>query len=272
MWTVQHLGRLAMTGVLAVFVAGASGMGQAAAAAARDKTPADVSVALTATASAGGTLTYTIMAENHSSSIGADDLTIEVPYNTSALSLQNAEFSSDESWVRSNSGGVIELYMGGLANDDSTTATLRFVQLASGAGLTERASFTWNDKAGDHSGTSNLPSQRGASNTALAVSGGRNLSFSGGQFTPDEPVNLWYNTPSGAVVPVRIEDGAVYTGSYDDKNDDDEDDKTTDYIVADANGSIDLSFDTSSLPAGAYTLVAYGARSGLTAVGAFQVR
>jgi hypothetical protein len=63
---------------------------------------------------------------------------------------------------------------------------------------------------------------------------------------PNEPVALWYNTPSGDAVAI----GRVW---------------------ADDDGAIVASLNTASLPKGTYSMVAYGVWSKLTAVGEFSL-
>lgn len=204
----------------------------------------------------GDTLTYTVVTTNRGAG-AASDTTMTLPFDPAKQTLLDATFSRKDAWVSSVSDGALMFQTGRLGSSgDAVTATLRFtVQpgLAADTALGERLRFRWSDGRSGGSGQSNLLPLVAADAISdpqfypLAVEAtGSTRVFTSAIFAPNEPVALWRNTPDGAVVTVA-------------------------QVKADANGAIRIAFDASELAAGSHSMVARGAWSDLTAVGAFKI-
>jgi hypothetical protein len=278
MQRLKWLGKLVAAGSLAVMLAGGFGVGQAAAASRKNP---DVGVGIQqAAASADGTLNYTVTIVN-TGDVAVKHVDVSVPFDASALQAVSGALESDAGYVTTATGAV-QIRTGVLTSDgDSVQATLHFRNLPghTGAGLTERASYTWSTGSQRGSGVSNLPVA--ADEARLAVhSEGKDLVFDGSIFGSGEGITFWYNTPDGRVVAMRYRDGYLLDadtvtarkdaharnnkpGLYDDG---------TDHTFADNTGTVTARLSTTSLAPGAYTLVARGNASGLIAIGSFNVQ
>ncbi|NNJ11858.1 VWA domain-containing protein [Chloroflexales bacterium ZM16-3] len=226
--------------------------------------PANVSVTITSepnvTIGTSEIFTLTITATNNGKG-DADDTEITLPFDPNLVSVLDATFSRGSGWVSQLNSDSIVMNTGHLdANGDSVSATVRFEVNASaavGETIRSQADFTWSDKASGGSGTTNatyLTVSDGSTSVpffALEVTpfngpAGTTHDFRGTFFAPGEPVAFWYDTPAGDSVEVGR-------------------------VTADSNGVAETSLDTSGLPPGTYTMVAYGIWSHITAVGVFQV-
>jgi hypothetical protein len=225
----------------------------------RDPPPAVVSVVQRPTPNvsvvAGGLVSYTLVATNYGRGL-ASETVISVPFDPEVVSVVDASTSRPETWVSELGADFIEIRTGALPGGDTVTATLRMRVAANaplGTSIAPRISFEWNDRAGGGTSSGNLLS---------LVVGERNLAtayyplaidvsddgffFSAAIFAPSEPVGLWYVTPSGR----NVELGTTR---------------------ADEDGVIDLELIIGDDAPGDYSLVASGAWSGFTAVGAYTL-
>jgi hypothetical protein len=222
----------------------------------RPEPPAFVTVAQQTdllTAAPGSIVNYTLEAHNWGDG-AASEVAISFPFDPAVLQILDASFDSDSAWVSELGDAGLVIKTGRLASGATSRATLRFLvrrSAATGVDFSARAGFSWWDSAGQRDARSNRPDIRTAASSTsgwypLSVAAdGATRSFGSGVFLPNEPVALWYNTPSGDAVAV----GRVW---------------------ADDDGAIWTSLDTAGWPAGDYSLVAYGVRSKLTAVGEFS--
>ncbi|NTV65992.1 MAG: hypothetical protein HGA65_21000, partial [Oscillochloris sp.] len=116
--------------------------------------------------------------------------------------------------------------------------------------LGPRLLFTWNDETGSSSGQSNELNLQvggpGFSPLLQATTNERTLTFSSPSFAPNEPVGLWYNTPDGRAVPLTT-------------------------AFADSDGNLTATLDTTGLPSGSYSIVAYGHWTEFTALTPFTL-
>jgi hypothetical protein len=278
MQRLKWLGKLAAAGSLAVMLAGGFGVGQAAAAARKNP---DVGVGIQRGApGADGTVNYTITVVN-TGDVAVKHVDVSVPFDATALQAVSGALASDAGYVTIGAG-TVQIRTGVLTSDgDSVQAALHFRTLAghAGAGLSERASYTWSTSSQHGSGVSNLPVA--ADEARLAVhADGKDLVFDGSIFGSGEGITFWYNTPDGRAVAMRYRDGYLLDadtvtarkdaharnnkpGLYDDG---------TDHTFADRTGTVTARLSTTSLAPGAYTLVARGNASGSVAIGVFNVQ
>lgn len=233
-----------------------------------DQDKAQVSAVIARAADDGGLLTYTIKVANRGDGF-ASHATVTVPFDATMLRLADVTFAGAGGWVMRIDDGSFQFRTERLGSGGGTTiATARFSRLAgapASAVLTERLTIAWGDRTGGGSGRSNLPM-----NLMMAqpypVLAHRHVEakhyFSSTIFVPGEQVVLWYNTPRGEAVETEVHHGVIVTAPSTG-----EDNPGENYASADANGAIDLRFDTHGLAAGSYTMVARGEISGFTAIG-----
>jgi hypothetical protein len=199
---------------------------------------------------AGGIVTYTIVTHN----IGfdrANETIMNLPIRGGNLRVLDASFSNRRAWISHHDGVRLEIRTGPLQSGTAVTTTLRLqvnATLSPGTQLGRRISFSWDDRARDGQGVSNLPILSVGTTTintpyyALASnSDSEQRSFSSPIFIPREPVALWYNAPDGSV-------------------------KSLGRARADSDGNMSVAYDVSELPSGTYSVVAQGVWSGLVAV------
>ncbi|MBX0328311.1 VWA domain-containing protein [Oscillochloris sp. ZM17-4] len=228
--------------------------------------PANVTVSLIAdpnqAVAPSDVIAYTFTATNRGKGT-ADETKITLPFDPSVVELVDATFSRNTAWVSQVNTSSVEIKTGTLSSgNDSVSGTVRFRVLGgttTGTQLNTQASFTWSDAAGGGSGNSNTVtvtvSDQSATQpyatltvTPYSASAGDSFEVKGTGFIPNEPVTLWYNTPSNQDVAVKT-------------------------VNANADGEIELTFSaTSGLAPGNYAMVAYGNWSAMTAVGVFQIQ
>lgn len=227
--------------------------------------PADVSLTLWVTPSirvAGdGTLVYELRVTNYGKGT-AKGVQITLPYNRQQVTLTNASFlTGSGDWVSAVGDSTITVSFGPIAPGAKRIGYLyqRVARtLPNDTVISVRAATTWSDSREGGSGASNwTPVLVGSGSTTsaylwLAVSpasgkAGTNHRFYTDRFIPGEGVTTWLNTPSG-VKPLDLR------------------------ATADGYGRIWLDFASTGLTPGSYSLVAQGARSGLTAVSGFVVQ
>jgi len=277
MYGFNRIRQWAFAGALSAALIGGFGVGPAEAAARKNS---NVGVAIQQSAvEADGTLDYTLTVVS-SGELAVKRVVVTLPFDASALQAVSGALQSNAGQVTLGASAV-EIRTGVLVGDgDAVQATLRFRDLPghAGAGLTQRASFSWSASDENGSGISNLPVSGQAS---LAVtSDGTDLVFDGSVFGSNEGITYWYNTPSGDVVALRIRDGylldadavAAKRDAHTRNNKPGKYDDGTDHVFADAAGAVGVRLSTAGLAPGAYTLVARGNTSGLIAVGAFEIK
>lgn len=225
----------------------------------RDPPPAVVSVvqrpAPNVSAVAGGLVSYTFVATNRGRGL-ATETVITVPFDYTVISVVDASTSRPATWVSKLGADFVEIRTGALAAGEAVTATLRMRVAASaplGTSLAQRMTFEWNDRTGGGTSSGNLlPLVVGERNLATAhyplalENSDDGFFFTAAIFAPDEPVGLWYVTPSGR----NVELGTTR---------------------ADSDGVIDLELLIGDDAPGDYSLVAFGIWSGFTAVGDYSL-
>jgi hypothetical protein len=206
------------------------------------------------------TLSYEVRVINHGQG-NVSGVQVKLPYNRQQTTLVGTQFvvgSGD--WVSNIGTDSITVNFGPLAPGAKRTGKLNYrvaTTLANDTVISVRAAASWSDdRAGGNGATNWAPVLVGAgtANSAyvwMAVSpatgkAGTMHQFFTDRFIPGEGVIAWLNTPSG-VKPLDLRG------------------------TADTYGRVSLSFSSVGLAAGNYSLVAYGARSNLTAVTGFTV-
>lgn len=226
---------------------------------------ADVALTLVATPSIrvarDGTLVYQLRLNNYGQS-AASGVQITLPYNRQQVTLTNASFvTGSGDWVSAIGDATITVNFGPIAAGAQRSAYLyqRVAgALPNDAVISVRATYRWSDNRVGGSGASNwAPVLVGGGNdtsaylwlTVSPASGkaGTLHRFYTDRFIPGEGVVTWLNTPSG-VKPLDLRG------------------------TADGYGRIWLDLSSAGLTPGNYSLVAYGGRSGLTAVSGFTVQ
>lgn len=226
---------------------------------------ADVSLTLWVTPSirvAGdGTLVYELRVTNYGKGT-AKGAQITLPYNRQQVTLTNASFlTGSGDWVSAISDSTITVSFGPIAPGAKRTGYLyqRVARtLPNDTVISVRAATSWSDSREGGSGASNWTPVLVGSGSAtsaylwLAVSpasgkAGTLHRFYTDRFIPGEGITTWLNTPSG-VKPLDLR------------------------ATADGYGRVWLDFASTGLTPGSYSLVAQGARSGLTAVTGFVVQ
>lgn len=260
--------RLALALTLAILMVGTVGINRATAKPI-DGNHAKVNVIITQVPpTSQDMLTYTIKAANRGD-MWAHYAKITVPFDSAAFNLLDVQFSGAPAWVTKIEATAFEIRTDRLnSNGGATIATVHFVRLpgaSKNATLTERLAYTWQDDVKGGSGYSNLPVGAAAAQPFYTLThrqtGGGHF-FSSNVFVPGEPVVFWYHTPSGIIVPAEVKKGQIVDAATTGEGE-----QGADYALADADGALDLQFETSDLAAGQYTMVARGEISGFTAVG-----
>jgi hypothetical protein len=175
---------------------------------------------------------------------------------------------------------ALTIHIPRLDQSGKTTATLQFAKLAGaakGAGLTERATFEWFDNDVGGHGFTNTPQPVAQALYPLAVSevsleGMPTKRFSSSLFAPAEPITFWCNMPDGEVHALMLKGGTVAAFEHKVSSKDKTAKVYGEYLGADENGSFVVDLGEGDLTPGYYSIVAYGNWTGLTAVGAFQVK
>jgi hypothetical protein len=233
-----------------------------------DQDKAQVSAVIARVAGDDALLIYTVKVANRGDGF-ASHATVTVPYDATMLRLADVTFAGAGGWVTRIDDGSFQFRTERLGSGGGTTiATVRFSRMASAsesAVLTERLMVAWGDRTGGGSGRSNLPMNLTMAQPYPALTH-RHVDakhyFSSTIFVPGEQVVFWYNNPRGEAVETEVHHGVIVTATTTDR-----DNPGENYASADANGAIDLRFDTHGLAAGSYTMVARGEISGFTVIG-----
>lgn len=266
--------------VMAILMSGILGVGRAQASSPiQEPTEANVSLAILPKTIEGNPnmLAYDVVAANHSD-VFARNVTITVPFDSTVLKVMDVKFSGGPAWMQKQDTSGIVLLIDRLFKDHPTTATLTFAKLPNapaGAGLTERATAKWSVLGHSDSAMSNMPiamqQYYPLAVTSYAGTEGLTQRFAANFFVPNEPVSFWCNMPDGEVHGMLIRTGGAVldhklsTGEK----------KAHSFvraIRADGNGVMSIDMPAEDLGAGAYSIVAYGNWSGLTAVGPFVMK
>jgi hypothetical protein len=221
----------------------------------------------------GAMLTYTIRVANRGDGY-ASHATVTVPFDATTLRLADVAFTGAGGWVTRIDADSFQFRTQRLASGGGTTiATARFSRLAGAPAsvtLTERLAIAWGDNAGGGRGRSNLPMNLAMAQPYPVLAHrevGTKHYFSSTIFVPGEPVVFWYHTPRGDVVETEVHQGVIVSAPSTGQ-----DNPGESYASADANGALDLRFDTHGLASGEYTMVARGEVSGFTTVGHCDIR
>ena len=264
MLRVRKPARFAFVLTLAVLLAGVFSITPAMAKPVEPERARVSVVVMQAPLASADTLTYTIKTINRGDS-AAYHAVLVVPYDASALKLEDVQFSGVPAWVVKSEAGSVQIRTERLnSNGGTTLATLRFSALKPNAQLTERVSYHVADAIGDRDGRSNLPLSASMQPYAVLAhrEAGNQHFFSANMFLPGEPVVFWYQLPDGTVVPTEVKNGVIIAADSTDARR-----QGADYAFATGDGAIDLRFSTRHLTAGEYIMVARGDISGITAVG-----
>lgn len=192
----------------------------------------------------------------------ANDVTIVMPFDPTAVRVLDATFSSPSAWVSNVGPTSLTIRTGRIGADGSISGTVRMQVLDSaalGVSLASQLRYTWSDRQQGGTGTSNTTILRVAEaidqreTFALFVDpteagAGNRFIFATNIFAPNEPVGVWYNLPDGQ--------GVRAGGTF----------------RTEANGTISVVFDTpANLPPGTYSMIFYGHWTEFTAVAPFII-
>lgn len=208
----------------------------------------------------GQHISYTIRVRNTGDGT-AELVEVTLPYDHSALDIQDAFFARDDGWVSEISQETIEVSFVDVDKDEDHTVTLLFLvsnQVAEHTVIPMWAGVVWENEDGDE--------EQGLSNAAPVVIGsttrtsphivvmvepergpqGTVFRFASDRFVPNEPMDAWLNTTT---LPTDLDLD----------------------LRSDGQGRVEVLFASETLPPGPYSLVLYGVDSELTGVGAFIV-
>jgi hypothetical protein len=217
---------------------------------------------------------------------GASDVTVSVPFNSSQLQLLGVQFNQPGAWVTSVAQDAFHADLGDIGSHGQGVQMLvSFAELpgyTAASTLPATITYHYRSNGQSHSGTANtqlLPVEMTAApqqlSASMVVMAGGTVPVNSAIFAPGEAVAVWYNTPDGQTLPLYLRSGRITTQHQREELMADgisHEVNNGAYLYADAQGAIAAPFSTSSLAAGAYTLVAHGLNSGATAVVAFQVQ
>jgi len=275
--------RLASAALLGTLAFAAAGAGTAAAA--NRDLHASINIASTPSAAQigpGGSFTDTFVISDPDNA-GTRDVTLLMSY-PATVQLQGVQFSRAGAWVDATMTNGFEAKLGDIgSHGDAVTMTASFMPLAgyaTGAPLQAQLEASWHDSSStsDHHNIATVPLLTAAAvqpsmAAGASTAGVVNVAATG--FTPGEAVTFWYNLPNGTAAPLYIRDGQLTTdkvfrnANADASGHRDVNNATT--LYADANGQISISFATTGLTPGAYSIVAHGMVDGVNGVVPFNV-
>jgi hypothetical protein len=289
MWTTRLAARLASAALAGVIGLAVGGTGVAAAAessSASNGRTANLHIMVQPSAPAPGasfTDAITVMDVGQDS---ANDVTITVPFDSSALQLLGVQFNQPGAWVTSVAPNEFQAYLGGIGSlGQQVQVIASFAELHTPTNaLPVPITYHYSNNGQAHSGTINtelLPTQAVVaavaqpSSASMQVTAGGTVPINSAIFAPGEALAFWYNTSDGQSVPLYIRDGQITTqkehqerlanGTTRERN-------NGSYLSADAQGAIAATLSTSGLEPGTYSLVAHGVSSSATTVVVFQVQ
>ncbi len=288
MWKTTLAMRLATAVLGGALGLGVGGAGVAAAATPSPSTGHAVSlhIMLQPTAAAPGasfTDAITVMNVGQHS---ANDVTISVPFDSSAVQLLGVQFSQPGAWVTSVTSNEFHAHLGDIGGQGrdvqliASFADLPGRTLASA--LPSTITYRYSNDGHFHSGAANtqlLPMEAAAipqqASSSMTVTAGGAVPINSAIFAPGEAVAFWYNAPNGQTLPLYIHNGRITTEHQHSEqlaNGTTHDVNNGAYLTADSQGAIAARLSTSGLAPGAYTLVAHGLSSSATALVPFQVQ
>ncbi len=262
--------RIVSAGVLGLLAAGLSGIGSVAAASSN----ADTSIHINATPVAaaqvkpGQNFTSTFKVSNLGDGL-ARDVRLVMTY-PSAVQVQAAAFDRTEAWVNATTATSLEARLGDIGSHGGMVKmVVSFLTLpgyTAGTPLQVQVRTNWNDIKGKnkHNGEAVpiLVNEAVAANAASETMSGQIVTVNGSGFKPGEPVHFWYNVPGGSVAPLYIHNGALTTDKTYRQSKTNANAKryvnNEIKIYADANGRINITFNTAGLAPGSYSIVACG--------------
>jgi hypothetical protein len=206
--------------------------------------------------SPGETLRYKFTVENWTD-MELIETEIKLPYNTDILTPSGSQLNDEDDWISDISDGQVTITFGNIEEDDSRSASIEFEVNPNTPDSTElkvEAEYTWYSMNRSGSGTTdelevlilNPNVQPQATITPEAGPPGTVYQITANRFWPYENVVTWLNTPTG-VQELEL------------------------HGQADNPGTIQLTFDSTGLTPGNYSLVLHGMDSGHERVVGFTV-
>jgi hypothetical protein len=202
------------------------------------------------------------------------------------ITVTGSGYGADEKvsfWLNVPSGTTLPSYSLGQTNS-SVAGTIAPIDTIIGADDTGAFSYTLNTTglpAGSYSlvahglstGTEDVfaftitgtPASPLASASGTTVAAGSMLSINASSYEPNEPVGLWINAPAGTTISSDSlgQTNTTMVGNVV---------PLDNMASADVNGAFTYTLDTTGLPSGTYSLVAYGLHSQVTGVITFTVQ
>jgi len=288
MWTTTLASRLAAAALVGAFGLGIGGASVAAAAApdANSERGSNLHIVVQPSAAApGASFTDAITVMN----VGQDsvrDVTLTVPFDSSALQLVGVQFNQPGAWVTNTASNEFEAHLGRIGSQDQAVqAIVSFAELPGYTptnALPTSIAYRYSSNGQSHSGTVNTellateePAVAQPTSVSMTVIAGGTLPLNSAIFAPDEAVAFWYNTSDGQAIPLYIRDGQITTQHQHNQHLADGTTHERDngaYLNADDQGAIATTLTTTGLEPGVYTLVAHGLNSSATKVVTFQVQ
>lgn len=223
--------------------------------------PAELWIAARPTPNYGATPGSLLSFEVQVANIGpgmAKDAEVVWPFNPEQVTVVDAVFSNSTAWVSELNEDSLVFRTGPIGSTNGViTGTIRLRVLdtvAVGSVISSQLQLNFSDRARGGDALSNTyyisvgeavdnretySLEAGVNDNGLPI-------FGSMLFVPQEPVAFWFNTPAGE---------AVESGRFN----------------AEDDGTLVASFDPGDLPAGTYTMVAYGTWSSFTHVATFVV-
>lgn len=181
----------------------------------------------------------------------------KLPYNTDILTPIGSELYGEDDWVKEASDGDVVVIFGPVEDDEERSAVIEFAinpNTPDSTALRVEAEYTWHSQNRRGSGDVDLETivlnpnvQPQASITPAAGPPGTIFTIRANRFEPYETVVTWLNTPTG------VQELDLYG-------------------QAGNPGTIELTFDSSGLAPGDYSLVLHGTDSGHERVLPFSLR
>lgn len=181
----------------------------------------------------------------------------KLPYNTDILTPINSELYDEDDWVKEASNGDVVVIFGPVEDDEERSAVIEFAinpNTPDSTALRVEAEYTWQSQERSGSGSVDLETivlnpnvQPQATITPEAGPPGTIFTIRANRFEPYETVVTWLNTPTG------VQELDLYG-------------------QAENPGTIELTFDSSGLAPGDYSLVLHGTDSGHERVVPFGIR
>lgn len=209
-----------------------------------------------------GVDTYAVTFTNRGGAL-IKGVTINVPI-AAGYWLADASFDRANTWVTALSPGMATIRVEGLRGEnDAVVGTLRFSGPADSAtsALTERLMASWSYENSHYSTYSNLPIY-GVQRLDVALMDAGTQMVSSDIFAAGEPITFWYTSSAGVSTALVVVDGEL---ALQPAKSDLEEISFRVAQFADADGAVAIPLRLAGVPAGAYTLVAYGNWSGATA-------